>query len=722
MKRIALLLLVAFTALSGYAQTTLTLEDAVLNGRKYYPQGLIMPQWVPGTDAYSHVTDGYQSLVVLDAKSGEETGRITAGEINETLEGVEVFGRRPNSDRTEVSIRGTWMLNWLDKNTLYFTEKGTLYTYDIANKTTSAQYTMAAGSGNLHLSSQLNAAYTVGNNVFVNWMGEESTVQVTKHEDPDVVAGQAIARSEFGITEGLFWNNAGDAVAFYEKNESAVANYPLLDISTTPGSLNEIKYPMAGQGSEYARVGVYHKGKKSPIYLDTDAVEHDQYLTNLSWSPDGKTILLAIVNRAQNHYDVVAFNAKNGKRGATLLSVSNDKWAEPEHPAYWVSNKEFIWLTERDGYMNLYLHTTKGELVQQLTSNDFEITGILGRDKSGDILFTATGEDPRESHLFSVSLKGKQHQLTMENGTHSPTVQEGGTYFIDSYSSIDVPSKTALKSTAGKVLRELASASDPFEGTNIRKPMLGSITGPDGSTLYTRTYLPFDFDPAKKYPVLVYVYGGPHAQMVTNRWNGGGPFWMNEFANRGYIVFTLDNRGSAHRGTDFEQQIHRQLGTVEMEDQLAGVAYLKSLPYVDGNRMAVHGWSYGGFMTTSLMLRQPGTFKAGVAGGPVTDWKYYEVMYGERYMDRPEENEDGYTENRLHNYVSNLQGDLLLIHGTVDDVVVMQHNLSLVKSFIDAGVQMDFFPYPMHPHNVRGKDRLHLMTKVLNYVEDSLEE
>src|SRR6056300_1551327 len=681
MKRFALLLLVAFTALSGNAQTTLTLEDAVLNGRKYYPQGLVMPQWVPGTDAYSHVTDGYQSLVVVDAKSGEETGRITAGEINETLEGVEVFGRRPNSDRTEVSIRGTWMLNWLDKNTLYFTEKGTLYTYDIANKTTSAQYTMAAGNSNLHLSSQLNAAYTVGTNVFVNWLGEESTVQVTNHEDPNVVAGQAIARSEFGITEGLFWNNAGDAVAFYEKNESAVANYPLLDISTTPGSLNEIKYPMAGQGSEYARVGVYHKGKKSPIYLDTDAVEHDQYLTNLSWSPDGKTILLAIVNRAQNHYDVVAFNAKDGKRGATLLSVSNDKWAEPEHPAYWVSNKEFVWMSEMDSFMNLYLYNTKGELVQKLTDNDFVATGILGQDKSGDLLFTATGDDPRESHLFSVSLKGKQIQLTEAAGYHSPTVQEGGHYFIDSYSSVDVPAKDVLMTTGGKSVRDLAEAADPFEGTNIRKPELGAIMGPDGSILYTRTYKPFDFDPSKKYPVLVYVYGGPHAQMVTNRWNGGGPFWMNEFANRGYIVFTLDNRGSAHRGTDFEQQIHRQLGTVEMEDQLAGVAC-----------------------------------------GPVTDWKYYEIMYGERYMDRPEENEDGYAENRLHNYVSNLQGDLLLIHGTVDDVVVMQHNLSLVKSFIDAGVQMDFFPYPMHPHNVRGKDRLHLMTKVLNYVEDSLEE
>jgi dipeptidyl-peptidase-4 len=712
MKKFTLLFAFVLVGFSSIGQTTLTLEDAVLNGRKYYPQGLIMPQWVPGTDAYSHLIDGYQTMAIIDAKSGEETGRITAGQINDAL----------SAANQEASLRGTWMLEWTDDHTVHFTEGGTVYSYDMASNTVANLYTMAEGNANVHLSSDLSAAYTVGNNVFVNWSEDGAMVQVTKHDNPNIVSGQAIARSEFGITEGLFWSPENDAVAFYEKDESAVTSYPLLDITSTPGSLNQIKYPMAGQGSEYARVGVYWKGKKAPIYLDTDGIEHDQYLTNLSWSPDGKTILLAIVNRAQNHYDVVAFNAKNGKRGETLLSVSNDKWAEPEYPAYWVSNKEFIWMSEMDSFMNLYLYNTKGELVQKLTENAFVATEILGRDKSGDILFMATGDDARESHLFSVSLKGKQIQLTEASGYHSATVQDGGNYFIDSYSSVDVPAKDVLMTTGGKSVRDLVEAADPFEGTNIRKPELGSIMGPDGSILYTRTYKPFDFDPSKKYPVLVYVYGGPHAQMVTNRWNGGGPFWMNEFANRGYIVFTLDNRGSAHRGTDFEQQIHRQLGTVEMEDQLAGVAHLKSLPYVDGDRMAVHGWSYGGFMTTSLMLRQPGVFKAGVAGGPVTDWKYYEIMYGERYMDRPEENEEGYAANRLHNHVENLQGDLLLIHGTVDDVVVMQHNLSLVKSFIDAGVQMDFFPYPMHPHNVRGKDRLHLMTKVLNYVEDSLEE
>jgi dipeptidyl-peptidase-4 len=712
MKKFALLLTVVLFGFSSIGQTSLTLEDAVLNGRKFYPQGLIMPQWVPGTDSYSHLIDGYQTLAVIDAKSGEERSRVTVGQINNAL----------SAANQQVSLRGTWMLEWQNDHTLRFLEGGTLYSYDLNLGEITTHFTLAEGNENVHLSSTLNAAYTVGNNVFVNWNEDGTAVQVTKHDNPNIVSGQAIARSEFGISEGLFWNPDGTSIAFYEKDESAVTSYPLLDITSTPGSLNEIKYPMAGQGSEYARVGVYHKDAKKPVYLETDGVEHDQYLTNLSWSPDGKTIALAIVNRAQNQYEVVSFNAKNGKRGATLLSVRNDKWAEPEHPAYWVSNKEFVWMSEVDGYMNLYLYNTKGELVQELTENAFEATEILGRDKSGDILFTATGEDPRNSHLFSVSLKGKQIQLTTEEGTHRPIVQEGGNYFIDAYSSVEVPAKDLLMTTAGKEVRTLAEAQDPFEGTNIRKPVMGNITGPDGSTLYTRTFLPFDFDATKRYPVLVYVYGGPHAQMVTNSWNGGGSFWMNEFANRGYIVFTLDNRGSAHRGTAFEQQIHRQLGTVEMEDQMAGVNYLKSLPYVDGDRMAVHGWSYGGFMTTSLMLRKPGTFKAGVAGGPVTDWKYYEVMYGERYMDRPEENEEGYEANRLHNYVQNLEGDLLLIHGTIDDVVVMQHNLSLVKAFIDAGIQMDFFPYPMHPHNVRGKDRLHLMTKVLNYVEESLEE
>ena len=314
MKKQFILVSLFLLSLIGFAQSTLTLKDAVLNGRQYVSQGIIMPQWIPNTDHYSHIIDNYQTTVIVDANTGKETGRITAGQINDALA----------KGNYEVNVRGTWMLEWFDEDIVSFIEKGTLYTYDRRWGVIEKQYAMAEGNSNITIGNNLNAAYTVGNNVFINWGENGAIEQVTNHKSPHIISGQAIARSEFGITEGLFWNSEGTAIAFYEKDESAVTNYPLLDIESTPGSLREIKYPMAGQGSEYARVGVFRKGQSKPVYLETDGEEHDQYLTNLSWSPDGKTILLAIVNRAQNNYDVVAFNAKNGKRGLTLFSVSND--------------------------------------------------------------------------------------------------------------------------------------------------------------------------------------------------------------------------------------------------------------------------------------------------------------------------------------------------------------------------------------------------------------
>jgi dipeptidyl-peptidase-4 len=313
-------------------------------------------------------------------------------------------------------------------------------------------------------------------------------------------------------------------------------------------------------------------------------------------------------------------------------------------------------------------------------------------------------------------LQGNNELITKEEGTHTFSLSSDGAYYCDSYSSTTVPHKSMLWTSNGKMAKLLIASKEKLDEYNVGTTEIGTLKGKDGSDLYYRFIKPSNFDPTKKYPVLVYVYGGPHAQMVTNSWLAGANLWMHWMANQGYLVFTLDNRGSGERGFAFESQIHRHLGDVEMEDQLTGVEFLKSLPYVDGNRLAVHGWSFGGFMTTSLMLRQPETFKVGVAGGPVTDWKYYEIMYGERYMDRPEQNKEGYEKASLLNHAQNLKGDLLLIHGTIDDVVVMQHNYALVKKFVELGIQMDFFPYPMHKHNVIGKDRAHLMEKVLNYV------
>jgi dipeptidyl-peptidase-4 len=332
------------------------------------------------------------------------------------------------------------------------------------------------------------------------------------------------------------------------------------------------------------------------------------------------------------------------------------------------------------------------------------------------LYFSATGENPLNTLIYRVDFKGNQELVSDEEGTHTAVFHTEEDVLFNQFSTSTIPNTARIISGDRKLISTLKNAENPYGEVTIGSAEIKAIKANDGTDLYTRLIKPSNFDPSKKYPVLVYVYGGPHAQLITNSWLDGASLWMYWMAEQGYLVFTLDNRGSAERGVAFEHAVHRQLGTLELEDQLVGVDYLKSLPYVDEKRLAVHGWSFGGFMTSTMMLRTPGVFTTGVAGGPVTDWKYYEVMYGERYMDTPQQNPDGYRKASLLNYVDNLEGKLLLIHGAMDNTVVMQHNLALVQAFIKKGKQVDFFPYPTHEHNVSGKDRVHLMEKVLTYV------
>jgi dipeptidyl-peptidase-4 len=307
-----------------------------------------------------------------------------------------------------------------------------------------------------------------------------------------------------------------------------------------------------------------------------------------------------------------------------------------------------------------------------------------------------------------------------KSGTHNIIHSEDYKYFIDVVSDTTTPRKYQVLDSKGKIRQILLESGNPLSEYDLGKYEIFELSANDGTPLYARKILPPGFDPSKKYPVIVYVYGGPHAQLITNSWMGGARLFLYYLAQQGYIIFTVDNRGSANRGLEFEQAVFRNMGTLEVEDQMTGVEYLRSLPYVDADRIGVHGWSYGGFMTISLMLKQPEDFKVGVCGGPVTDWKYYEVMYGERYMDTPETNPDGYESSSLLDKAGNLQGKLLIIHGTDDPVVVWQHSLDLIDAFIKEGIQVDYFVYPGHGHGVGGKDRVHLNTKMSEYFINNL--
>jgi len=705
MKRILLPLFIISTFISFAQLKELTLKDAVmLQGRSLAPERITNFQWIANTSNYSFLSKNWQSLYKSDVVSKTETEIATIADVNLA---------------TGSKFQGFIGLTWLDENQFTLNDGSTLLTYNLLSKKGSILQSLPENAENGQFHPSINhVAFTIENNLWLQKAGEKAE-QITLFTDKNIVSGQTIARNEFGISQGIFWSPNGAFLAFYQKDETNVHNYPLLDINTTPGSLTSIKYPMAGQKSEEPKLGIYNLNTKTTIYISPKGAK-DDYLTNVCFTPDNKYVMIAEVNRGQNHCWLNVYNANTGAFVKTILEETNDKWIEPEHAPFFpvATSNNFIWVSERTGFNNLFYYDFNTNAVSQLTNHNFVIKEIVSASKDGNfIYYKATGENPTNTVVYVLDRKKeKTTLLTTKEGTHNFAVNQAGTYFYDAFSSGNVAHFAQISTLAGKQQKLLIESKDKLAEYKLGTSEIGKIKGKDGSDLYYRMIKPSNFDPSKKYPVLVYVYGGPHAQMVTNSWLNGANLWMHWMAEQGYLVFTLDNRGSAERGFAFESQIHRQLGNVEMEDQLSGVEFLKSLAYVDGNRLAVHGWSFGGFMTTSLMLRQPDVFKVGVAGGPVTDWKYYEIMYGERYMDQPEENPKGYEQASLLNHAGNLKGDLLLIHGTIDDVVVMQHNYALVKKFVDLGIQMDFFPYPMHKHNVTGKDRVHLIEKVLNYV------
>lgn len=565
------------------------------------------------------------------------------------------------------------------------------------------------------------AELRANNIVWVEADGSER--KVTSFDDANIVCGATVSRNEFGISGGLFPSPDGQRLAFYKKDESRVTTFPLLDITSRTGTLFEIKYPMNGMPSERIEVGVYDVQTGATVYLDITDFDEERYVTNLTWSPDSQRIYAQVVDRAQKNVHLNAYDAASGAFVATLLTEHDDRYVEPQHPLYFLSgdSSKFIYTTNnRDGYRNLYLYSLADGTLRRLTATDADVEYVGQSDRA--IFYYSAEQSPIERHLMRLDLRtGKVLQLTREAGWHTCTLSADGRAFSDNYSSLAVPRVVAVGTTDGRLYRELFRAPDPSAEFNYAQIELGSVPSADGRyDNYYRLIKPLDFDPAKKYPVILYVYGGPHSQMVCNSFQAQLRRWEMYMAQRGWVVFVMDNRGTANRGAEYERAIHRRCGVREMEDQMAGMRWLLSHDWADAERVGVHGWSYGGFMTISLMVNYPEVFKVGVAGGPVIDWKWYEVMYGERYMETEATNAEGFAATSLLPRAKDLRGKLLICQGAVDDVVVWQHSLNFIDECIKHNVPVDYFPYPRAQHNVRGKDRVHLMQKVTDYFEDYL--
>ena len=629
----------------------------------------------------------------------------------------------------KVSVPQHWDYKWQDGKLIYKDEGKNTYEVNPANGKT-ADYQEPEKpqrpnpKGLLEWCKASNAAaFLRDDNLWVRY-ADGHDVQLSKDGSREIVYGQSVHRDEFGIYKGTFWSNSGKKLAFYRMDQSMVADYPQVNTFKREAELEPDKYPMAGMTSHQVTIGIFDLDTENTIYLNVGDPT-DRYFTNIAWGPDDKTLYLYELNRDQNYCTLDAYDVITGNKIKTLYTETSDKYVEPLHPITflpWDSSK-FIYWSWKDGFTHLYLMDTEGHELGQLTSGNWVVKSIEGFCPATKSAIIITKEaDVLQRNIYSLNIKTKKRTL-LDNGkgVHQVKLSEDGLWLVDTWQEPDVPHACAVTNTKTGKSTLLQTASNPWEGWYQPIFESGSVKADDGVTdLYWRIVKPADFDPNKKYPAVLYVYGGPHAHSIEASWHWASRSWETYMAQKGYIIFVLDNRGSEDRGRDFEQATFRHLGQVEMRDQMSGINYLKTLPYVDADRIGVHGWSFGGFMTTSLMTTYPDVFKVGVAGGPVIDWKWYEVMYGERYMDTPEQNPEGYEQTSLINKAKNLKGKLQIIIGMNDPTVVPQHALQFLNACAEVGTQPDFFVYPGEGHNMAGHRSVHLHERITQYFEDYL--
>jgi len=720
-----LLWLFLLSGAAATAQKNLTIQQATYGQyQDFAVKSLTAPQWRPDTHTITYLDTTYQNLM---ARS--EDGQWAEQVLVNKDQLVNALKKDMGNDFKLQIFPADY--SWNDKNTLKFEvehkDLSAIVIYNVENKSVINTFPFVSGSQKFLSENGEYFASTNKNNISVTKASQTDLAdKITADTDRAIVNGSDyVHRQEFGIDRGMWWSPDSKSLLYYRKDESMVADYPLVQWGERIAEDKEIKYPMAGMKSEEVTLVIYDIAGKTKTTLKTEG-DKEQFLTSVTWSPDGKFVFVGVLNRAQNHLKLNKYDAVTGNFVKTLFEEQASTYVEPLHGLTFVpgKNDQFLYRTEKDGYEQLYLYNIDGKLIKKLGFKDVVVTELLNFDTDAkNVFYIGTANNGLDRQLYKADLKsGKTVQVTQGLGTHRALVSSDGAFVLDSYSNTSTPNKVSITAVKNGKATVLFDAENPYTGKTVLPKMeLVTIMAADGKTpLNGRLIYPADFDATKKYPVMVYVYGGPHAQLVTNEWLGGAGLFDYYMAQKGYVVFTLDNRGSDARGRDFEHVVHRNLGVNEMADQMKGVDFLKSKGFVDAARIGVYGWSFGGFMTSSLMLDHADTFKVGVAGGPVCDWKYYEIMYGERYMDTPQENPEGYKNTNIIDKAKKLKGHLLVIHGAQDNVVVQQHSMQFIQACIQAGKQVDYFLYPTHEHNVRGKDRFHLNQKIADYFDTYL--
>jgi len=580
---IAQFLVITFCALAQ--DKFLSIDDAIVKNRTTLaPENLTQLQFVYGTDDYVYLKRTGNQYVWMRGNFNSATEQVflSLSLLNQKLKsaGRDTLSTLPSM---QFNKSAAWII-MIDSNKIAFNP--------VTNKATTIIDKANLKKENVEESIAGYVAYLDNFNLYISYGNEKK--QVTTDGSKDIVYASSVHREEFGILKGTFWSNNGKQLAFYRMDQSMVTDYPIIDWSKRPAKSENIKYPMAGDKSHHVTVGVYNTQTKSVAWLNTGEPA-EQYLTNIAWSPDDKYVYIAVLNRGQNDMKLNQYDAASGNFIKTLFEEKDDKYVEPLVPVLFVKNDpgKFIWQSNRDGWNHLYLYDTNGTMLKQLTKGNWEVISVQGFDASGENLFyVSTGESPITRNLYEVNIKtGLSKRITPVTAVHNTQVGNSGNFVIDNYSNPDDPRTVQMIETGSGKTKKLLQAANPLSGFTLASSSIFTIQSKNGDPLYCSMYKPANFDSAKKYPVIVYWYGGPHAQLVTNSWNSGsGDYWFQYMAEHGYVVFCMDTRGSDNRGKVFEQSQFRKFGDVQMEDMMSGVNYLKALPYVDQKNMGCYNY------------------------------------------------------------------------------------------------------------------------------------
>ena len=737
MKKILLVFTLLVSGIVLYGQTELIDLQGVFTGKYRYDR-LPSLQWRPASNQYSYYDKEKEAVIGVDLAKGKETELFKFQQFYDNYAKANGEKTMSAADFKAKGGRVSTSFSWKDNQTLAFdfvnpSDKNIYHaTYSFATK--SFQTTLASGETETPVDESADGKIRIS-----NFDGEEGYFVTDGKEHyllcPDtgehIVFGEPVHRSEWGIDEGWYFSPSSNYIAFYRMDESMVEDYPLLQTSDGEGAahiayVKNIKYPMAGRTSHQVKVGIFDVAKsfqqKKTVYhyIQTDLAD-GEFLTNVTFSPDEKYLYITHLNREQNHSKLIRYDVNSGKKMDILLEEKDDRFVEPQTRMIFLKDGRFIWQSDHDGWNHFYLYTFDGKLVKQITKGEWPVMEFLALDEKEEVIYFMTNKDnPVDKYLYSVNIKTSDlKQLTKQSGTHTIVLSSDKKYFLDYFSSLHIPFQIYAGSTDGKTYKKIFESKNPYGNLQLGTDTIFSLKNENGDALYCEMILPPNFDQNKKYPCLVYVYGGPHSQLVTNTFMTAGVF-LNYMAQKGYVIFVMDNRGTNNRGAEFEKCIHRRLGVCESADQMVGIRYLQSLPYIDKERMGIDGWSFGGFMTLTMVTDHPEVFRSASCGGPVVNWEWYEIMYGERYMDTPQENPEGYANACIIPKIKNLKCPLLIMHGQQDNTVVQQHSLELLHQSVLDDVQIQYFPYTTHEHNVRGLDRVQMWHKIEQFHDQYL--